>query len=305
MRSSSRSRFPALTRRHREAIARPRRYAGVTRPYPEAVIAIDVEGNGASLVLLHGVGANRAIWSRVTPLLAPHRLVAAPDLPGFGASPPGGHGFELDRVADRLGDALEIDVPVPFDLLGHSLGGAVALVLAARRPKLVRRLILAAPAGLAPRRAPLPALASVAGSALIGARRRVGPPLAWSASARRILLLGVVADGARLPPDEVRRMLRGSAHSSRIGAAIQAVAAADLRPQLAGLAVPVAFVWGDRDHVVPISSLRSLRALVPGAATEIIPGAGHVPQVERAREFASAVERLLAGSPVRDIHPSS
>jgi pimeloyl-ACP methyl ester carboxylesterase len=269
------------------------------------VVAIDVEGRGASLVLLHGVGATRAIWRRVTPLLAAHRLVAAPDLPGFGASPPDGRGFDLDRVAARLADALETEVPPPFDLLGHSLGGAVALVLAERRPELVRRLILAAPAGLAPRRGPLPALVSVAGAALIGARNRVGPPLAWSATARRMLLLGVVADGARLPAEEARRMLRGSARSSRIGAAIEAVAAADLRSQLAGLAVPVAFVWGDRDRVVPIASLRSLRSLVPDAAIEIIPGAGHVPQVERAPEFASAVDRLLAGSPVRDIRARS
>jgi pimeloyl-ACP methyl ester carboxylesterase len=57
--------------------------------------------------------------------------------------------------------------------------------------------------------------------------------------------------------------------------------------------------------VVPISLLRSLRSLVPGAATEIIPGAGHVPQVERAPEFASAVDRLLAGSPIRDIRAIS
>ena len=265
------------------------------------MIAIDVEGTGPSLVLIHGVGANRAIWRRVTPLLAEHRLVAAPDLPGFGASPPGGRGFDLDGVAARLARHLESEVPVPFDLVGHSLGGAVALVLAARRPELVRRLILVAPAGLAPRRAPLPTLASVAGSAIIGARRRVGPPLAGSATARRVLLLGVVADAARLPPEEVRRMLRGSADSTRIGAAIEAVAAADLRPRLANLTVPVAFVWGDRDRVVPISCLRALRSLVPDAAIEIIPGAGHVPQVEHTREFASAVDRLLTGSPIRDI----
>jgi len=96
-------------------------------------------------------------------------------------------------------------------------------------------------------------------------------------------------------------MLRGSADSTRIGAAIEAVAAADLRPRLANLTVPVAFVWGDRDRVVPISCLRALRSLVPDAAIEIIPGAGHVPQVEHTREFASAVDRLLTGSPIRDI----
>jgi pimeloyl-ACP methyl ester carboxylesterase len=269
------------------------------------VIAIDVEGDGPALVLIHGVGASRAIWRRATPLLAADRLVAAPDLPGFGASPAAGRGFDLDRVADRLGDALAAELPAPFDLLGNSLGGAVALVLAARRPELVRRLVLAAPAGLAPRPAPVAALAGAAGTALIAARRRVGPPLAGSATARRALLLGVVADGARLPPDEVRRMLRGSAGSSRIGDAIAAVAAADLRPRLAALPMPLAFIWGDRDRVIPVSGLRALRALVPGAAVEVIPGAGHVPHVERPAEFAAAVDRVLAGSPVGDIRGRS
>ena len=88
-------------------------------------------------------------------------------------------------------------------------------------------------------------------------------------------------------------MVRGSQGSTRIGAAIAAVAAADLRPRLAQLTMPVAFVWGDRDRVVPFSSLPDLRALVADAPAEIIPGAGHVPQLERPREFVAAVERLL------------
>jgi pimeloyl-ACP methyl ester carboxylesterase len=249
------------------------------------VVAIDVEGDGPPLVLLHGVGTNRAVWRRVTPLLAAERLVAAPDLPGFGASPPAGRGFALAGVADALAGSLGRFAP--FDLLGNSLGGAVALVLAARHPGHVRRLVLAAPAGLSPYRRPIPALAGRAGSALIAARRVAGAPLAGSAAARRLLLFGVVAEPARLPAEDARRMLRGSAGSRRIGDGIAAVAAADLRPLLSELAPPFGFLWGTRDRVIP------LRTLATSAPLETIAGAGHVPQVERPREFAAAVDRLL------------
>jgi pimeloyl-ACP methyl ester carboxylesterase len=112
------------------------RRGGVNRPLPAyaaAVIAIDVSGEGAPLVLVHGVGTNRAVWRRVTPLLATGRLVAAPDLPGFGDSPAVGRGFALASAADALAEALAAELPTPFDLLGNSLGGAVALVLAGRR----------------------------------------------------------------------------------------------------------------------------------------------------------------------------
>jgi pimeloyl-ACP methyl ester carboxylesterase len=167
------------------------------------------------LALLHGVGTNRAVRRRVTPLLAGDRRVAAPDLPGFGAAPPAGPGFALDEVADVLAGALEAELAAPFDVLGNSLGGAVALVLAERHPERIRRLVLAATAGLAPLRDPLPALAGRAGSALIAARRRAGLALAGSGAARRLLLFTVMADPARVPAEEARAMLRGSEGSQR------------------------------------------------------------------------------------------
>jgi pimeloyl-ACP methyl ester carboxylesterase len=132
------------------------------------------------------------------------------------------------------------------------------------------------------------------GNALIAGRRLVGPVLTRNPLARRLLLYGMVADAGAVPAEEARRMLSGSEGSSRIGAAITAVASADLRPLLAELAMPVAFLWGDRDRVFPVSALRGLRALVPGAPAEVISRTGHVPQLERPDEFVAAVDRLLA-----------
>jgi pimeloyl-ACP methyl ester carboxylesterase len=218
--------------------------------------------------------------------------VVTPDVPGFGASPPVGKGFVLEEVADALADGLA-DVPAPFDLLGNSLGGAVALVLAERRPELVRSLILAAPAGMVPRRGPIPAVAGGVAPVLVGARRHAGPPLAGSALARRMLIAGIVVDPVGTPADEARAMMRASQGSTRIGAAIKTVAAADLRPRLATLQVPLAFLWGERDHLFPVALLPGLQALVPDARVEVIAGAGHVPQFDRPADFVAAVERLI------------
>ena len=116
------------------------------------MIAIDESGQGPPLVLLHGVGASRAVWRLVTPALAEDRHVIAPDLPGFGESAPAANGFDLDTAAAALADPLAERAGGPFDLLGNSLGGAVAFRLAIARPDLVRRLVLSAPAGFAPGR---------------------------------------------------------------------------------------------------------------------------------------------------------
>src|ERR671914_315797 len=99
----------------------PRRAAALTGGCPRTlppVIAIDVSGAGPPLVLVHGVGTNRGVWRRVTPLLTAGRLVVAPDLPGFGHSPPVGRGFALAPVADALAQALAAALAKPFDLLG-------------------------------------------------------------------------------------------------------------------------------------------------------------------------------------------
>lgn len=144
-------------------------------------LAFDTQGNGEP----HGLATTRVIWRRVVPLLRDGRSVVTLDVPGFGASPPAGPGFELDAVADAIADGLS-HVETPFDLVGHSLGGAVAIAVADRYPERVRRLVLVAPAGL--RRMPDPA-ARVFGITAERAipLRRLGAPLADLRWGRRLL----------------------------------------------------------------------------------------------------------------------
>lgn len=256
--------------------------------------AVDQLGDGDPLVLLHGVGTGRVIWRRVRPLLAARRRVVTLDLPGFGGAAPAGEGFELAAVSQRLReDLVTAGIGARFDLLGHSLGGAVALNLARSSPELVRRLVLVAPAGMRPwPRGPAAAL-GLAAESFLTARRALGAPLAGHPLGRRALLIGAVHDGARLPPAEARAMLEASRGATRTRGALAEAATVDLRWALDGLRPPLGLIWGECDRVVSPAAMRALLAARPGTPSVTIPATGHVPMMEEPAAFARGVEDLL------------
>ncbi len=143
-------------------------------------------------------------------------------------------------------------------------------------------------------RRPLAAAAELLLDRVVGVRRIVGAPAVRSSAARRALLWGAIAEPQRLSPDDARMMLQASQGSTRVGAAVAAVLRADLRDRLARLEVPFGVIWGWRDRIVPISTLRHIRAARPDVVVVTIPRAAHVPQVEQPSEFVASVRRLLA-----------
>jgi pimeloyl-ACP methyl ester carboxylesterase len=250
-------------------------------------------GDGPPLVLLHGLGTTQRIWSLVIAALAADRRVITLDLPGFGGSAPAGEGFELPEVVERVARALAArDVRAPFDLVGHSLGGAVALTLAARRPRLVRRLVLVAPAGLqAPTRVP-PDVLGAGAEGLFAVRRALAPltDLAWG---RRLLLAFAADDGALLSPAQARMMVEASAGAQRIAPALATIAQADLRPLLHRSRAPLGLMWGAEDRAVPRRLAVEIGRRRPDAQLEVIAHAGHVPMIEKPDQFSAALHRLL------------
>lgn len=245
-------------------------------------------------MLLHGLGTTQQIWSLVTDPLASSRRVITLDLPGFGESAPVGTGFDLAEVTERLARALAAHhVTAPFDLVGHSLGGAVALTLAARRPNLVQRLVLVAPAGLQRSRAPLPkALLGSGATGLFAARRRLAA-LSERPWGRRLLLAFAAADGATLSPSQARMMVEASAPAQRIAQATRVIAQADLLPLLRSAPAPLGLIWGRRDRAVPFKLAAEILAERPDAELELIDWTGHVPMVERPDSFAVALDSVL------------
>jgi len=256
-------------------------------------MTVDVMGRGDPLVLIHGLATTRTIWRHAAPRLAAGRQVVTLDVPGFGAARPVGRGFDLEVVSDRVAEHLcASGIGEPYDLVGHSMGAAVALTLAALRPAAVRSLVLVSPAGLRP--IPLAAAAAlgVAAELYIPLRRRAAPLASWSWG-RRLLMAGGVVDGAALEPAVVRQLVGASLGARRIGPALSAVASADLRGLLAGLPAPVGAVWGRDDRVIPPGGMQTVRRLRPEAICEVVDGAGHISMVEQPEAFVEALERVL------------
>jgi pimeloyl-ACP methyl ester carboxylesterase len=254
-----------------------------------AVLRTFEGGEGPPLLLVHGFGGAAWNFTELAPLLPGRRLII-PDLPGHGASSPL-PAPTLSGFADVLAEILEeqlLDGPV--DVLGHSLGGVVALRLAERHPKLVRRLVLAAAAGISSstRFAEITiALAGIVQPARI-AGRRVGL-VARSRRLRGLVFGGFeVANPGLLSERAVHGFLRGpTMHTDALGAGL-ALVADDPRQDLDRVRCPVLVLWGARDKQVPLEDgFEYARRL--GAPLRVIADCGHLLIGERPDVCARAL----------------
>src|SRR4029077_5823354 len=173
------------------------------------------------------------------------------DLPGFGSSPPlRGGGFDLGAVCRRIETVvsqLELERPA---MLGHSLGGGLAVRYAAERPDAVRALVLIAPAGLIATGAVRPSWRRPRAHALgRGALRAARPVIASSRRLRGRAFARVVGDPASLDEGLARELLTGAAEGRSTPAAGIEIVHAGLRDRLHLLTPPALVVWGGRDRV--------------------------------------------------------
>jgi pimeloyl-ACP methyl ester carboxylesterase len=204
------------------------------------------------LVCVHGLAGSSRWWAPIVGDLEASGHVLLLDLPR--SVPPGELPGWVTGEIEKLGER-------PVDLVGHSLGGLVALRVAAARPELVRKLILIAPPGIQPRRSAI----------------AYGPPLVASLlRARPRFLVRVATDAARAGP---RNLLRGGAY----------VAATDARSEAARVQTPTLLVWGEHDRMTPSTIGQEWLEALPDARLHVIPGASHVPMVETPRELVAVI----------------
>jgi pimeloyl-ACP methyl ester carboxylesterase len=254
------------------------------------------------VVLLHGLTDSHLTWSQIAPDLGRTRRVLALDLPGHGLSDRPDVGYELAwyaRIVDRWMESLGLD---HVDIVGHSLGGGIALMLLRICRPRIRRLVLAAPGGLgreisfALRLATLPRIVEwfgqpfmALGTWLVLRRWRgclpAGQVAASSAMNARI-------GTARALARTVRGLVdwRGQRHSF-----VQKAHEIETFP-------PIGVLWGDRDGVVPVAHGRALARQLEGVRFAELVGCGHSLHHDDPRAFRQAVSELLDAafwSPVR------
>ena len=246
-------------------------------------------GGGPPLLLLHGFGGAAWNFTEMAPLLAGRRLVV-PDLPGHGASDP----LPAPSISG-FADAVATLLDEPTAVFGHSMGGVVALRLAARHPGLVRSLVLAAPAGISSssRRAALTlGLVGIVQPGRIAGRRV--DRIARSRRLTRLVFGGLeVSNPDLLTEASVHGFLRGpTLHRDALGAGL-ALARDDPRPSLDRVTVPTLVLFGARDRQVPPADgfeyARRLRARL-----RLIADCGHLLIGERPDACARAALELSA-----------
>jgi pimeloyl-ACP methyl ester carboxylesterase len=297
-----------------------RRPGGASRPLPPEAfdlqhmelhghrVAYRTAGDGPVVVLVHGITSTSATWERVMPYLARRFNVLAPDLLGHGGSAKPRGDYSLGAYASGIRDLLLALGHQRATIVGHSLGGGVAMQLAYQFPERCERLVLIDSGGLGRevnallRAATLPGaefvLPLLASTGLVDAGRMVG---------RFFGRLGL-----RLGTD-IEEMARGHASLSDPAARAAFVhtlrtivdpsgqrASATDRLYLAER-VPFLIVWGDRDPIIPLAHGEAAHGQVPSSRFEVFEGAGHFPHIDDPQRFVDVLQEFIDSTEPADL----
>ena len=264
-------------------------------------VAYRMAGSGPPIVLIHGITSSSVMWEEVGPQLARDHTVVAPDLLGHGQSAKPRGDYSMGAFASGIRDlVLSLELG-PVTLVGHSLGGGVAMQFAYQFPERTARLALVSSGGLGRsvhgllRAATLPGselvLPLLAGRRVLDAGRTVGRGLG-----RLGLQLGhdaveMARGHASLGDSETRsafvQTLRASVDVT--GQRVQALDRLYLAEEL-----PLLIVWGARDRIIPPGHGRRAHRLVPGSRFELFEAAGHFPHRDEPERFVATLADWIA-----------
>ena len=258
-------------------------------------------GDGPAVLLIHGITSSSRTWRSVMPALAERYTVIAPDLLGHGRSAKPRGDYSLGGYASGLRDLL-IALEIPrATVVGHSLGGGVAMQFAYQFPERVERLVLVDSGGLGSevsvvlRAATLPGaeyvLPLLASSPLRGAGAAVGSALGRIGIRASADVRGMAEGFESLGDGDARRAFLHTARSV-IDPAGQRVDATD-RLYLAEH-VPSLIVWGEKDHMIPVKHAHDAHVHMPDSRLEIFAGAGHFPFNDDPQRFVALLRDFIA-----------
>jgi pimeloyl-ACP methyl ester carboxylesterase len=256
-------------------------------------------GSGPVLLLIHGMAGSAGNWQEVIEPLARHHTVVAPDLPGHGASAPGSGDYSLGALAAGLRDLLVVLGHDRATLVGHSLGGGIAMQFAYQFPEMAGRLVLVSSGGLGREVSPVLRAAALPGADLFIAATAAAGRSAGAALTRALGAVGLrpnadiaeVVRGYASLTDPDRRAAFLATLRSVIGTGGQRVHAGDRLYLAEGM--PVLIIWGARDPIIPVRHGEHAHQAIPGSRLEIFDGVGHLPQLEAPERFVAVLEQFL------------
>lgn len=235
-----------------------------------------------TLLLIHGFGADKSNWSRFARLLTDRYHVIAVDLPGFGdSSRPQNISYDVGTQAERLADFMRELGIGRFHVVGNSMGGHIAALLAARHPQEILSVGLFDNAGVtAPRQSELfQRLSNGEGNPLVLRSVDDFPALLDFVFVQQPPL------PSRLQHYLAERSLERSAFNGMVFQQLRE-RYIPLEPELPKITAPTLLLWGDRDRVLDVSSIDVMKPLLQKPAVAILRDCGHVPMIERPEETA-------------------
>jgi pimeloyl-ACP methyl ester carboxylesterase len=263
-------------------------------------LAFTIAGDGPVVVLIHGVAGRAAQWNRVVELLARSCRVIAPDLLGHGESAKPRGDYSLGAHASGIRDLLVGLNIERASVVGHSLGGGIAMQFAYQYPERCERLVLVSSGGLGDEVHALLRAATLPGSEFV---------LPWLAHPRVVgaaamLPRGLGRLGLRTGPDltEMARAYQSLSNAEARTAFIQTLRSvidptgqrinASDRLYLASK-MPAMIVWGAHDRIIPVKHSAAAHEGMPGSRLEIFEDAGHFPQLDDPYRFAETLEEFF------------
>lgn len=252
------------------------------------------------IVLVHGIGSRHETWHGIIPALAKRYTVIAPDLLGHGQSAKPRADYSIAGYANGLRDLLSVLGIDRATIVGHSLGGGVAMQFAYQFPQRTERLVLVGTGGLGPEVNKIIPLCTLPGaSATIGALtrptlRRIGVPLL-----RVLHRTGSrhTADFEQLADVYTNLESREARHAFR--QVLRAIV--DMKGQMVTMRdrayltqfIPTMVVWGERDTVIPVQHAHTAEEELANARIEIFPQAAHFPHAELPDEFSDLLAEFI------------
>jgi pimeloyl-ACP methyl ester carboxylesterase len=269
---------------------------------PGGSIAYTLAGSGEAVVLIHGLGDNRRTWDHVIATLARTRTVIALDLPGHGESEAPAGDYSLGAHAAGVRNLLLALGHASATVVGHSLGGGVALQFAYQFPQHVDRLVLISSGGLGPELSPLLRAVTLPGAGAVVAGLAHAPAITRAVMPIMSKVPGFLARQDVRPLARGLRTLAGPRqrraflHTARSvidwrGQTVSATRHLELLTD-----IPLLIAWGSDDRTIPPHHHRTLANALPHARTLEIPGSGHFPHETAPDQLLPALGEFLDGT---------